>query len=203
MPDESTQPLVSDWIHLPANVTGESLWDSLQDASLVGVQSDLLARTLVLEFEIDYLRDFHKLPDGLRFQLRFEGTQSVRVLRSSVWPGAFSVPAGVSRDEESRLIEEYQAKWREESAAWSEFESSFSEDAETSLEVSDATLVESQAGTAAFWLVGDVVRNQYHQIYVRAERLDAVRSDNEPLGMALFKAMGEQYWTASAERRLL
>ena len=105
---------VLDWIHLPAGGTGESLWDSLHDASLVGVQSDLLARTLVFEFETDYLQDFHKLPDGLRFQLRFEGTQSVRVVRYSVWPGAFSVPAGVSRAEESRLIEEYHAKGREE-----------------------------------------------------------------------------------------
>ena len=202
MSDETAQPPIPDWIHLPAGVTGESLWDSLHDASLVGVRSDLLARTLVLEFEIDYLQDFHKLPDGLRFQLRFEGTQSVRVVRYAVWPGAFSVPKGVSRAEESRLIAEYQAKWREESAAWSEFESLFAEDAETWLEASDATLVESQAGTTALWFAGQLDGSEYHQIYIRAERIDALRSDGEPLGMALFKTMGEQYWEAFAQRRL-
>jgi hypothetical protein len=173
----------------------------LHDASLVGVRSDLLARTLVLEFEIHYLQDFHKLPDGLRFQLRFEGIQSVRVLRYSVWPGAFSVPPGVSRAEESRLVKEYWAKWREESVGWSDFEAAFSADADTSLEVSDATLVESQAGTTAFWLAGHLDDKHYHQVYVRAERVDALRSDNEPLGMALFKTMGEQYWEAFAQRR--
>lgn len=197
MPDDS----ISDWIHLPAGVTGESLWDSLHDASLVGVRSDLLARTLVLEFEIDYIQGFHKLPEGLRFLLRFEGVQSVRVVRYAVWPGAFSVPKGVSRAEESRLVKEYQAKWREESAAWSAFESRFSKDPGTWVEVSDATLVESEAGTVASWFAGQLDDKHYHQVYVRAERLDALRSDGEPLGMALFKTLGEQYWEAFAQRR--
>jgi hypothetical protein len=198
MPEESTEPLIADWVHLPVNLEDQSLWDCLHDASLVSVRSDLLARTVALEFEIGYLQEFHMLPADLRFLLRFGGAQSVRLLRYESWPGPFSVPPGTSRAEESRLIADYHAKSRQESGAWPDFERQIS--AENSLEVLESAVVESAAGSVALRLGGMLDSGGYHEVYIRAERLDVERSDHVPLGIGQFKELGEQYWTAFAQR---
>jgi hypothetical protein len=77
---------------------------------------------MTLSCEIEHLRSFNGLPEGLKFVLSLDGVQSARVLRYAIWPGEFTIPPGVSREEEARLVADYQAKWREESVAWSEFE---------------------------------------------------------------------------------
>ena len=52
------------------------------------------------------------------FFLHLNNVRSVRANVNFRWPGEFVVSKGASRDEESRLITEYQAKWREESIGW-------------------------------------------------------------------------------------
>jgi hypothetical protein len=49
------------------NTTTVSLWDSLHDAELIAIGSDLLARTVILSFQIHYLNTFHKLRDECLF----------------------------------------------------------------------------------------------------------------------------------------
>jgi hypothetical protein len=70
--------------------------------------------------------------------LELEGIQSARVFRYSIWPGEVFVPPGVSREEESRLVLEYQAKWREESFSWTEFEKAITRECEQVLDIADA-----------------------------------------------------------------
>jgi len=101
---------IGDWMNLPHSATEVALWAGLHDAQIVSILSNLLERTVTLHLESDHLLEFHKLPLNMQFLLRPEGVQSARVLHYAVWPGEFSVPAGAAREEEARLIGEYQSK---------------------------------------------------------------------------------------------
>src|SRR5580704_7805094 len=100
---EEEQSLV-DWVNLPAGATPVGLWSALHDAQIVSIRSSLLERTITLHLESDHLLEFHNLPLEMQFLLRLDGVQSARVVHYAVWPGEFSVPAGVPREEEARLI---------------------------------------------------------------------------------------------------
>jgi len=113
---------IVDWVNLPDGATSLALWAALHHVQIVSIRSSLLERTITLHLESDHLLEFHKLPLDMQFLLKLEGVQSARVLHFAVWPGKFLVPAGVSSEEEARLITEYQAKWREESLSWGELE---------------------------------------------------------------------------------
>jgi hypothetical protein len=103
MPEEQSETL--DWIHLPPGVKEVSLWAALHDTQIVSIQSDLLARTLTLHLESDHLLEYHHLPLDMQFLLRLEGVQSARVVHYAIWPGEFSVPAGISHEEQPRIVE--------------------------------------------------------------------------------------------------
>jgi hypothetical protein len=109
---------------------------------------------MVLSCDIEHLRSYYGLAEGFQFILNLENVQSARVLRYAVWPGEFTVPKGVSREEESLLIAEYQSKWREESLSWDVFETTVTRQDEQVLDISDATLAFSSSGEVAFRLCG-------------------------------------------------
>src|SRR5580693_3440769 len=111
----------ADWLNLPSVASAVSLWNSLHDAQIVSICSNLLERTMDLFCEIEHLSKFHKLDEGFQFILHLEGVQSARVLRYAVWPGGCSILDGLSVEEQRKIVAEYQAKWREESASWNEF----------------------------------------------------------------------------------
>src|SRR5712692_5486031 len=121
MADE--QSTILDWMNLPPAAAQVSLWAGLHDAQIVTIQSNLLERTVSLHLESDHLLEFHNLPLDMQFLLRLDGVQSARVVHFSLWPGEFSIPSGSTGEEQSRLVAEYQSKWREESLSWSELES--------------------------------------------------------------------------------
>src|ERR1700687_3807169 len=113
VPEEEKRIL--DWVHLPPGISGVSLWAGLHEAQIISIESSLLERTVLLNLEIEHVRIFYALPLDVQFLLRLEGVESARVLRYAVWPGPFSLPPGVSRDEEARLVAGDQGKWRERS----------------------------------------------------------------------------------------
>ncbi len=128
--------------------------------------------------------------------LKLTGVQSVRCLKSVEWPGGFSVPLGVSREEEQRVIKEYQNKWREESFAWADFERLTGE----GLEVSSAILARGD-GVVALQLGVLVGNDSYVEAYVRAEQIEfCVGSD--AITAEEFVSLGEAYWQAFAQRKL-
>jgi hypothetical protein len=192
--------VIHDWVNLPQGAAIVSLWDCLHDARLVAISSNLLERTVSLFCQIEHLRSFHQLPEGVEFVLNLEGVQSARVVRSAIWPGGCSVPDGVSREEESRIIAEYQAKWREESASWNDFETAVNREDKNVFYISNATLATSQDGILAIRVNGQLgsgARNDYaayHEFFVRAAKLEISTSDGKRLELEDFLRLGGTYW---------
>ena len=188
-----------DWTNLPDGVEEHSLWECLHDAKLCFIRSDLLERSVLLSFDVFYIREFHGLPLDMRFIFQLDGVQAGRVIRFVQWPGEFSVPEGVSREEESRLIDEFQSKWREESASWNSVEASITTDAP--IDISDASLVTGQGEHLALKLTGHDAKDQYLEFFLRAEKLDVLNSDGSRLDLAQFEKLGKAYWENFAARR--
>lgn len=202
--DEKTS--VRDWLNLPPASHPLSLWDCLHDAEVVSIRSSLLQRTMELVLEIRHLSEFHHLGEGFLFQFHLEGVQSARVLHSAIWPGEFSVPPGVSREAESRLIQEYQAKWRQESASWNGFETAVTGKHDQVFIISDAAILAAQDSTAALKLCGQLNQRHkpwpekasdvatYREVFLRAERLRISGSDERRFALEEFRTFGETYW---------
>jgi len=188
-----------DWANLPQGTPTEYLDASLHDAHVVSVQSDLQARTVSIHCDIEHLREFHHLPEGYQLILGLEGVQSARVFRYSIWPGEFSVPSGVSREEESRLVLEYQAKWREESFSWTEFERAITRESEQVLDIADAALAISR-DWVALRLRGHLNHAVYHEVFLRGEKLAISGSNGRLFRLKEFQELGEAYWEAFSRR---
>lgn len=198
VPDE--EPRILDWLNLPSGAIAVSLWDSLHDAQVVSVRSNLLGRTMNLSCEIEHLRTFHKLDEGFQFILHLEGVQSARVLRYAMWPGGCSIPDGLSVEEQRKMVAEYQAKWREESASWNEFESRITREDEQVFDISDAALATPKGGSVALKLCGHLNYATYHEVYLRFETLKISGSDGKQFELEEFQRLGETYWEAFSNR---
>ena len=101
--DSDKQPVV-DWVNLPEDIPTLSLWETLHDGDLLAIESDLLARTVTLRFDVGYVRDFHHLPADTRFVVLVKGVQSARSFRSVPWPGGCPIPQGTPNTQQSALI---------------------------------------------------------------------------------------------------
>lgn len=140
-----------DWIHLPSTAVPVSLWATLHDGKVLTVHSDLLERTVVLEIDVKHVRDFHQLGDEIRFQITLQGVESGRVSSFSMWPGAVPDVQGKSYQEQKLLMEEYQAKGREESVGWNDFVTAFPANI---LDIYSAELAcDESTATLHFWRI--------------------------------------------------
>jgi len=191
---------VLDWANLPQGAQAEYLDASLHDACIVSIRSDLLKRSVSIHCDVEHLREFHHLPEGFQIILGLEGVQSARVFRYSIWPGEFSVPPGVSREEESRLVLEYQAKWREESFSWVDFEKAITRDCEQVLDIADAALATSK-DSVALRLRGHLNYTVYHEVFLRAAKLNISGSNGRIFGIKEFQEFGEAFWEAFSRRQ--
>ena len=187
---------IPDWLNLPSGSHPLALWDSLHDAEVVSIRSNLLQRTIELDVENKHLSGFHKLREGFRFLFHLEGVESVRVLRYAIWPGEFSVPSGSSREEERRLIEEYQSKWRQESASWNEFESTITVGNGQIFCIHDAAIVIPNDAIIALKPCGQLNHSKYHEIFLRAEKLRILGNDASRYSLDEFRRLGEIYWAS-------
>lgn len=187
---------IVDWVNLPPGVSGASLWDGLHEAQIISIQSNVLERSVTLHVEIENLRIFYQWPLEMQFVFRLDGVQSARVQKYSVWPGAFSIPAGTSKEEEARLVAEYQAKWREESLSWTDLEKTMTEENKQVIDISDATLATGPDGAVALRINGLLNYTMYHEIFLRAERLTISRTDAGELKVEELLKLGAAYWDA-------
>jgi hypothetical protein len=194
MPEKQTG--IVDWMNLPHGAAEVSLWAGLHDAQIVSIHSNLLERTVTLHLESDHLLQFHKLPLDMQFLLRLKGVESARVVHYATWPGEFSVPAGTAREEEARLIVEYQSKCREESLSWSELESAVTTECKQVIDIADAMLATATDNSVALRICGLLNYTSYRELFLRAERLTLSRGDGQELGIAGLLKLGEAYWEA-------
>jgi hypothetical protein len=197
MNEDSAKEL--DWTSLPPGTEVESLWDCLHDGELLSCRSDLIDRKVSLEFRVRHLQE--EADDDLRFFLHLHNVRSVRANVYLRWPGEFVISKDASRDEECRLISEYQAKWREESIGWLSFEGSLSTDP---LQISDADIARS-SGKVALKLGGHLDGERFNDLYcgvlLRGTSISASRSDERPLSLEQFMEMGRRYWEEFSKRR--
>ena len=198
-PTTDDDTAIVDWANLPQGTVTEYLDASLHDAHVVSIRSELLERIVSIHCDVEHLREFHRLPEGFQLILKLEGIQSARVFRYSIWPGDFSVPPGVSHEEESLLVLEYQAKWREESFSWTEFEKAITRECEQVLDIIDAALATSQ-DSVALRLRGHLNYTVYHEVFLRAEKLTISGSNGRIFALKEFQGLGEAFWDAFSRR---
>lgn len=183
------------WVNLPGDAVETSLWTTLHDGKLIAVESDLFARTLTLRFKVDYVNEFHKLPEDTRFVIVISSVKSVRSFCWAPWPGEFSIPAGTPYEEQRSMVDEYQSKGREESLRWADFERMVQDD----LEVSHAVLAQRDDGVALrmeLLICGD----SYVEAIVRGEKI-RFSIEHRELTPEEFVGLGDAYWEAFARRR--
>ncbi len=195
------QPAIVDWMNLPPGAHEVSLWAGLHDAQIVSIQSSLLERTITLHLESDHLLEFHNLPLDMQFLLRLEGVQSARLVHVAGWPGEFSVPAGVSPEEQARLIADYQSKCREESLSWSDLESALTTECKQVLDIADAMLATAPDNSLALRINGLLNYTEFRELFLRANRLTLTRGDGQDLGISGLLKLGEAYWDAFEQRK--
>jgi hypothetical protein len=194
------QSSVIDWANLPSGTSAVSLWDALHDAEIVSIRSNLLERTVHLEIESEHLRTFHHFEEGFKFMFALAGVRSARVLGYAIWPGAYSRPDGISYEDERKLVNEYQSKWREESVSWNEFEGRVKREDEQVFSILDATLASATTRASALKLCGQLNYATYFELYVRYEALKISGSDGRSLELAELQQLGEAYWEAFSKR---
>jgi len=146
--------------------------------------------------EIENLRIFHQWPLDMHFVFQLDGVHSARVVKYSIWPGAFAVPPGVSKEEQDRLVAEYQAKWREESASWSDLEKAVTAEHQQVIDIADASLAAEKDGAMALRISGLLNYTAYHEIFLRAEKLTISRTDAGEVTVAELLKLGAAYWDA-------
>jgi hypothetical protein len=185
-----TEETPVDWVHLPRGSTEQSLWECLHDADLEAVRSDAVQRSAVLQFDVWYLRQYHGLPDDLSFRFSLSGVASLRASIYVHWPGPLSIPAGVGREEEARLVSEYRAKGREESIAWREFETTLSLNG---FEVGDACLASGE-DQITLRIEGTLGGDHWCNLILRAVSLSVIRTDGTMLSLDQFLDLGRAYW---------
>ena len=170
-----------------------SLWDCLHDGDLQAVSSDLGTQTVTLTVQVSCRGAMTDIPENFHFLITIRGVQVALVCRF-VKPFDFERPLGVTREEESRLIDEYHKKWRSESMAWKEFESALPEN---SMDISDASLFTKQ-GVAILTAVGNLNGGQFDDVccefYIAGASIEAARSDGQPFSLTELIRRGEQYW---------
>ena len=163
-----------------------SLWECLHDGELMSCNTNHLERTVTLEFSVDHL--------DLNVLLTVDEVASVRAIGHFRRVGKFDEPDDISPEELTRLIEEYRAKWREESVTWLDFELALSTDP---LQIMDANFVtdeDSKTLRLGGFLNGEKFNDIYFDVFVRGKDFSITRSDGDNLSLESFRRLGRKYW---------
>src|SRR4051794_15513643 len=102
-----------DWVNLPNAVASTSLWESVHDGDLRSIKSEVLQRSLHVAFEVAYLYPEDEVAKA-SFSFAFEGVQSVRVLKLTIWPGKFEFPDFRDRENSEKSRDEFRRLCRQE-----------------------------------------------------------------------------------------
>lgn len=188
------QEASADWIHLPQGVEIRSLWDSLHDGLIRHMETDRMKRTAILRFDVDYVRNFNQLPAGAEFEFRFRGVKSLRVARYRSWYDNFAMPEGLSRDEQTRVLDEFSQNGREESVSWTDFEKQCKETkGDGFASVINAGL--AVGGSVTTLLLRIECMEGGLDVFISGQGLEIYLTDGRQLSLDEFLELGEAYWT--------
>jgi hypothetical protein len=183
---------IIDWLSLPPHVESVSLWDCFHDSEIMSVKSDLQMRTVDCMIDNPYIRKFFKLPEDQRFILNFSDVRSSRASRW-VWPSKPPIVSG-TREEQHRIVVEYQSTWRLESMSWDEFVGAFTSD---TFEISNADIAQGK-DSVAMHIQGHFYGPRYQDIsselFLSAKQLRVFQNQNTIIEIAQLIAMGTSYW---------
>jgi hypothetical protein len=191
---------VLDWVNLPAGLEPELLWDSMHDAKLSSMRSNLLERAITIAVSECSFLEFHKLPLDLSIELELSNVQAARVVSWTIWPGPKPDLTGVSYKESNRLVAEYRAKWREQSVSWTDFEERIATETKP-IVVIDAELARSEGSGVAFRSAVMTKDGDYFEMFLRAAQLSVARSDGEAFDLEALKNLGATYWRDRSKDR--
>ncbi len=197
MSDE--KPIPPDWIHLPSGIEPRCLWDSLHDGYLQFCVSDLQNRTIQLKIEVGHLV---QEDSNITFEFLLSEVTSARATINVRWPSEFVRPPGISREEETTLVNAYWAKWRTDSLGWTEFEAAFPAN---SLDIGNAYLaVGAVSSTLQLqgMLDGDTFDHLYAEVNIAFNGLTIKTSAGQELTLDEFDQLGVDYWEAWSRRKL-
>ncbi len=193
-------PKIVDWASLPADIEVRSLWTTLHDADLVACVSSRLERTIRLSFDLSHLVEGE---GELPCEVLLRDVTSARATVSVPWPGECGNTKGLSRAEESRVIAEYQAKWREESLGWDDFEAAINGGSLWTLDAELATGPGSQALKLEGTLEREGHEDRYGGVTIAFASFE-ITVEGATTTLDAFDRLGAAHWEAfRAGRRAL
>jgi len=175
----------------------QSLWACLHDAGLTLLQSDLMLRTVTLTLEIEYLRRYAGLPVDTGWVLESHEVTRVTARTWLPWPGSAPDVHGLSREQESMAIAEWQAKGRTTSLGWRDFEQAV---ADGGLWLSDADFSERDDAVVLTGCGNHQDNDRFFEFEIVAKRLNCRRTDGTELTVAALLELGNRYWDAFEKR---
>lgn len=196
--NQNNKTINVDWVNLAPEVSTLLLDVCLHDAEITSIVSSYLDRNVSIEFDISYLRDKYNLDGDQRFIFKLKNVQSLRATTFDHWPGAFELPKNISREEESRLVDEFHLKGIEKSVKWEDAEKMVNN---CKLSVSNSELAYSEQSTlVTISLHGFEKKNgDFLSLYIRGESIDISRNDGLPTSLSELIKFGEEYWDSFDE----
>ncbi len=182
------------------NVIKNSLSVSLHDGILESLTSDQLARSVTLVVDVPFIWTFHDLSENTRFHIELKGVRRIEALQFAPWPGDFTMPAGLSWEEQEKLRRGIYDQGRMQSTDWESFTASF--------EHVDYYYVMSASirptGDASVLFTLNLISessHEYPQIEVTADDVHFwLHPSQRELSLEEFRAMGGSYWDDFGKR---
>ena len=170
----------------------------MHDGNLEALTHNSLSRTIVLTWDVPYLRAFHQLSEQTRFGIELHGVQEMQVLEFQPWPGSTDMPRELSWDEQQAKRQADAKKATYTSRDWQTFVGCM---VKNKFECSDASLDEITTGASTLSLdLADYTLNDYPTVRFVFETSRFVITPNISLSLVDFVAMGEAYWNDFAAR---
>jgi hypothetical protein len=180
------------------NEVSSSLWEAFHDATVVETAADPMARRVVIVLDHEVLRDFAQLSKDVRWRLTIDEVVVLLARTWQPWPGPVPNLKGLTRNEESAIVAEYQAKGRQVSIGWVDFERATKKNG---IWLKDAKLREGDSAVVLSAYGHEENTDRYLEFEVTGKALRCERTDIGPVPLADLLRLGEAFWAGFDKRQ--
>lgn len=176
----------------------QSLWEALHDTEITSIISDPLERSIRVRISIKHLLGLANLPLSGYWVLIGDGVTQLKAERFEFSPTPPPMTKGLSYEEQSRLVRDWQRLGRSLSVDWEAFEKAVSTEG---IGLGDASLRRLERGVLFSaggnfldnddWVTFEILANEFH----------CEQSDGKNLSLEDLMDLGGRYWEAFAARR--